>query len=70
MSEKKVGFLTDDKGNPSITRVLSIVVCLTGLAIGVVGAVKGKLDNQLMSCAISFVGMGLGLKAVGKKLEK
>jgi hypothetical protein len=68
-SKPKVGFLTDSYGNKSMTRLLSLVVCLTGLAMGVIGMLKGNITTASASLAGSFVGLALGAKALGQRTE-
>ena len=64
------GFLEDNEGNKSLTRILSAITCLTGLAIGIIIALKGNATAGAVTISTSFVGAGLGIKALGKKLEK
>ena len=66
----KIGFLTDDKGNPSIARLLSIGSCLVGWAMGIIGMIKNTHNAHTVVICTTFVTVGLGLKWASKKLEK
>lgn len=69
MSEKKISFLTDDDGNPSLNRILCLLVVVVGLTIGVLGALKGNLNASSVTLSTSLVTIGLAGKSISKKLE-
>jgi uncharacterized membrane protein YeaQ/YmgE (transglycosylase-associated protein family) len=53
----------------SMTRLLSLVTVLTGLAIGIIAAIKGNANASIVSIALGFVGSGLGTKVIQKLKE-
>lgn len=61
---------TEDNGNTSMTRVLSLVIVAAGIAIGLILAFTGKLDANGVTLALGLVGLGYGGKVVSKGLEK
>ncbi len=65
-----MSLFTEDNGNISMTRVLSLVIVLSGLVIGLVLAFLGKLDVNGVSLSLGLVGLGYTGKVVSKGLEK
>lgn len=61
---------TEDNGNFSMTRVLSLVIVLSGLGIGLALALTGKLDANGVTLSLGLVGLGYTGKVVSKGLEK
>jgi hypothetical protein len=64
-----VGFFRENS-KLSMTRLLSLVTCLTGLAIGVIAAVKGNANANITTIALGFVGTGVGAKVIQKMKEE
>ena len=60
----------EEKSGLSMTRLLSMLTCLTGLGIGVIVALKGNANVHTTSIAIGFVSAGLGIKILQKAKEK
>lgn len=54
----------------SMTRLLSLLTVVTGLAMGVIVAVRGNANTSLATIAIAFVSTGLGSKIIQKVKEK
>jgi hypothetical protein len=54
----------------SMTRLLSFLTCLTGLAIGIIAAYKGDPNGQVTAICLGFVSAGLGVKLFQKGKEK
>ncbi len=65
-----MSLFTEDNGNISMTRVLSLIIVLSGLVIGLVLAFLGKLDVNGVSLSLGLVGLGYTGKVVSKGLEK
>ncbi len=65
-----MSLFTEDNGNISMTRVLSLVIVISGLVIGLVLAFLGKLDINGVSLSLGLVGLGYTGKVVSKGLEK
>jgi putative Mn2+ efflux pump MntP len=53
----------------SMTRLLSLVTVLTGLAIGVIAAIKGNANTSITAISLGFVSAGLGTKVIQKMKE-
>ncbi len=64
-----MSLFTEDNGNFSMTRVLSLVIVIAGLSIGLVLALTGKLDANGVTLALGLVGLGYTGKVVSKGLE-
>ena len=62
-------FFTDDNDRLSMMRLLSFVTCLTGLAIGVIAAIKGNANTSITSIALGFCAAGIGGKLMQKSKE-
>ena len=60
-------FISDSK--LSMTRLLALITCITGLAIGVIAAIKGNANAAISSISLGFVGAALGAKVVQKLKE-
>lgn len=54
----------------SMTRLLSLLTVLTGLAVGIILALKGNANSSMVSISLGFVATGLGTKIVQKFKEK
>lgn len=65
-----MSLFTEDNGNASMTRVLSLVIVLSGIAIGLILAFMGKLDANGVTLSLGLVGLGYTGKVVSKGLEK
>ena len=65
-----MSLFTEDNGNASMTRVLSLVIVLSGIAIGLILAFMGKLDSSGVTLSLGLVGLGYTGKVVSKGLEK
>lgn len=61
-------FMEDNK--LSMGRLLSLITCVTGLAIGVISAFKGNANAQTTAICLGFVGSGIGSKILQKAQEK
>jgi len=59
----------EDNGNISMMRILSLVIVLSGVAVGLILALTGKLDANGVSLSLGLVTVGLTGKTVSKKLE-
>lgn len=55
---------------PSMMRLLSFVTCITGLAIGIIAALKGTSNTSITSIALGFVAAGIAGKLSQKIKEK
>jgi len=64
------GILQEDNGNTSTTRILSFVIVAAGLAVGIVPAIMGTLDNNTVILSLGLVTLGYTGKVVSKGLEK
>lgn len=53
----------------SMGRLLSFLTCVTGLAIGVVAAIKGNANTAIASISLGFVTAGIAGKVLGKSKE-
>jgi hypothetical protein len=60
----------ENNGNASMTRVLSIIIVIGGLAVGIVPAVMGNLTTETVTLSLGLVGIGFTGKVVSKGLEK
>lgn len=65
-----MSIFTEDNGNSSMTRILSLVIVVSGIAIGLILAFTGKLDGNGVTLALGLVGLGYTGKVVSKGLEK
>ncbi len=65
-----MSLLKEDNGNYSMTRVLSLVIVLSGLAIGLILALTSNLDTNGVALSLGLVTAGSTVKAVSKNLEK
>ena len=54
----------------SMTRLLSLLTCLSGLTIGIIAAYKGNANGSIVSIALGFVYGALGLKFAQKTKEE
>jgi len=62
--------LTEDNGNSSMTRILSLVIVAGGLAVGIVPAIMGTLTTESVTLSLGLVTIGFTGKVVSKGLEK
>lgn len=60
----------EDNGNNSMTRILSLIIVISGLGIGIVSAVIGNLSTETVTLCLGLVGLGYTGKVVSKGLEK
>ena len=60
-------FMDNDK--LSMGRLLSFITCLTGLTIGIIGALNGKFSSSLATVSVSFVSLAMGQKVISKLKE-
>ena len=60
----------EDNGNVSMTRILSLVIVASGLAVGIISAVLGNLSGNTVTLSLGLVGLGYTGKVVSKGLEK
>lgn len=58
-----------ENGKLSMTRLLSLITVVTGLAMGIIVAVKGNASTSLATISLGFVGTGLGSKVLQKMKE-
>jgi hypothetical protein len=65
-----MGLFTEDNGNTSMTRVLSIIIVGVGLAVGVISTIMGNLSANTVTLCLGLVGLGYTGKVVSKGLEK
>ena len=65
-----MNFLKEDNGNWSTARVISIVIVIAGIAVGLIQAFNGTLDNSTVALSLGLVGIGYTGKVVSKGLEK
>lgn len=70
MGEKVSNALTEDNGNSSMTRILSLVIVAGGLAVGIVPAIMGTLTTESVTLSLGLVTIGFTGKVVSKGLEK
>lgn len=61
---------TEDNGNFSMTRILSLIIVISGLAIGLILALTHNLDSNGVALSLGLVGLGYTGKVVSKGLEK
>ena len=59
----------EDNGNYSMMRILSLIIVVSGVAVGLILALSGKLDINGVSLSLGLVTVGLTGKTVSKKLE-
>jgi len=59
----------EENNKLSMTRLMSLVTVITGLAIGIIAAVKGNANTSLTTIALGFVSTGLGVKVLQKIKE-
>ncbi len=64
-----MSLLKEDNGNISMMRILSLIIVLSGVAVGLILALSGKLDVNGVSLSLGLVTVGLTGKTVSKKLE-
>lgn len=65
-----MNLLQEDNGNSSMTRILSIIIVIGGLAVGIVPAVVGMLTTESVTLSLGLVTIGFTGKVVSKGLEK
>ena len=53
----------------SMGRLLAFMTCMTGLAIGIIAAVKGNANTSISGIALGFCGLGIAGKVVQKMKE-
>ena len=71
MAEKKIGFLTDEAGNPSIGRLNSTMATLGGMAIGTMAAITAAVNKTDMTPnTVNFCLGIIGIGIVGKGVQK
>jgi len=63
-------FFKDDSNRLSMGRLLSFITCLTGLAIGIIVAIKGNANSSLTNISLGFVSIGIAGKVISKIKEK
>ena len=61
--------LKEDNGTYSMMRILSLIIVISGLAIGLILALTKNLDINGVSLSLGLVTVGLTGKTVSKKLE-
>ena len=61
--------LKEDNGTYSMMRILSLIIVVSGLAIGLILALTKNLDINGVSLSLGLVTVGLTGKTVSKKLE-
>lgn len=64
-----MSLLKEDNGNYSMARVLSLVIVVSGVAIGLTLALTGNLNTSGVSLSLGLVSLGIAGKTVSKKLE-
>jgi len=64
-----MSLLKEDNGTLSMMRLLSLIIVLSGVAVGLILALTGKLDVNGVSLSLGLVTVGLTGKTVSKKLE-
>lgn len=69
MGEIMKKFFYDDNNKLSMARLLSMITCFTGLAIGIIVAIKANANIHTTTIATSFVSIGCGLKLLQKLKE-
>lgn len=65
-----MSLFTEDNGNMSMTRMLSLVIVLSGIVTGLVLAFTNNLDANGVTLSLGLVGLGYTGKVVSKGLEK
>jgi hypothetical protein len=61
--------LKEDNGTYSMMRILSLIIVVSGVAVGLILALTGKLDINGVSLSLGLVTVGLTGKTISKKLE-
>lgn len=64
-----MSLLKEDNGNWSMTRVLSLIIVLSGIGIGLISAKTGTLNTDTVGLSLGLVTIGMTGKTVSKKLE-
>lgn len=64
-----MSLLKEDNGNYSMTRVLSLICVVSGVAVGLILALVGNLTMEGVSLSLGLVTAGLTGKTVSKHLE-
>jgi hypothetical protein len=64
-----MSILKEDNGTYSMMRLLSIIIVVSGVAVGLILALTGKLDVNGVALSLGLVTVGLTGKTVSKKLE-
>ncbi len=62
--------LKEDNGNYSMTRILSLIIVISGIGIGLTAAILGTLNTDTTALSLGLVTIGMTGKTVSKKLEK
>jgi len=65
-----MSIFTEDNGNASMTRILSLVIVTAGLAVGLIGMLTKTLTTEAVTLSLGLVGLGYTGKVVSKGLEK
>ena len=61
--------LKEDNGQFSMIRILSLIITLSGVAVGVIPVILGTLTVEGVSLSLGMITIGVTGKTVSKKLE-
>jgi VIT1/CCC1 family predicted Fe2+/Mn2+ transporter len=64
-----MSILKEDNGSYSMIRIMSLIVTLSGVAVGVIPVVMGTLTVEGVSLSLGMITIGVTGKTVSKKLE-
>lgn len=65
-----MSLFTEDNGNASMTRILSLIIVISGIGIGVGAVLTGNLTTEAVTLSLGMIGLGYTGKVVSKGLEK
>lgn len=65
-----MSLLKEDNGSYSMIRIMSLLVTISGVAVGIIPVIMGNLTIEGVSLSLGMITIGVTGKTVSKKLEK